>query len=135
MIGTGMKVVGIFLFFGSLMAFLAGTTFLWQGTILDRMWVLNASAHDRLAPWGAVMGIFFLLLSATLLGAGVGWLRRRRWGWWLAVGIIATQVFGDLINVFLGDIVRGLTGFIIATALLFYLLRPPVRSAFSSGPK
>jgi len=135
MIGTDMKAVGIFLFFGSLMAFLAGTTLLWQGTILDRMWALNVSAHERLAAWGAVMGILFLLLSATLLAAGAGWGRRRRWGWWLAVGIIATQVFGDLINVLLGDIVRGLTGFIIAGALLFYLLRPTVRAAFASGLK
>jgi len=32
-----MIAVGIFLFFGATMGFLAGTTLVWRGTILDRM--------------------------------------------------------------------------------------------------
>jgi len=117
------------------MAFLAGTTLLWQGTVLDHMWALNARAYERLAPLGGAVGIPFLLLSTMLLVAGIGWRRRLRWGWWLAVAIIAAQVIGDLVNVFLGDVVRGVAGFIIAGALLCYLLRAQVRSAFGGIPK
>jgi hypothetical protein len=40
---------------------------------------------------------------------------------------------GDLVNAFIGDVVRGGIGFLIAGALLLYLLRPQVRSAFASG--
>jgi len=40
------------------------------------------------------------------------------------VGIITTQVLGDLVDFLMGDFVRGGTGFAIAGALLFYLLRP-----------
>jgi hypothetical protein len=54
-------------------------------------------------------------------------------GWLLAVAIIATQVVGNLVNVLRGDFVRGGIGFVIAGALLFYLLRPDVRSAFARG--
>ena len=32
------------------MASLAGTTLVWQGTALDRIWSLNPHAHKELAP-------------------------------------------------------------------------------------
>jgi hypothetical protein len=122
--------IGIFLLFGAVMAFLAGMTLGWRGTRLDRMWVLNPRAYKELAPFGKTIGIPFLLLSITLAVAGVGWLNRRVWGWRLALAIIATQVLGDFVNAFMGDVVRGLVGLIIAGALLIYLLSPEVKSAF-----
>jgi hypothetical protein len=129
----GITALGIFLFFGATMALLAGTTLLWRGTILDHMWVANAPAYRQLAPFGKTVGIPFLLLGTTLVVAGIGWFKRRLWGWRLAVGIIAVQVLGDLVNAFMGDLVRGGVGFVIAGALLVYLLRPQVRCAFASG--
>jgi hypothetical protein len=129
----GIIAVGIFLFFGASMASLAGTTLVWRGTILDRAWAINAPAYRQLAPLGKKVGIPFLLLGATLVVAGAGWFKRRVWAWRLAVAIIATQVLGDLVNAFMGDLVRGGVGFIIAVALLVYLLRPEVRAFFSSG--
>src|SRR5216684_6698804 len=95
----GMKAVGIFLLFGAVMAPIAGIALVWPGTILDRMWILNPRAYQQLAPFGKTLGIPFLLLSVALGSAAVGWFNRRRWGWRLAVFIIATQVFGDLVNV------------------------------------
>ncbi len=112
------------------MASLAGTTLVWRGTKLDRVWALNSPAYQRLAPFGKTIGVPFLFLSAILLLASIGWFSRRRWAWRLAVAIIATQVVGDLVSVILGDFVRGGVGFIIAGALLFYLLRPQTRSNF-----
>ena len=129
----GIIAVGIFLFFGAIMACLAGTTLVWRGTVLDRMWALNAPAYRQLAPFGKTVGIPLLLLGATMAVAGTAWFKRRVWGWRLAVAIIATQVFGDLVNAFMGDLVRGGVGFVIAGALLVYLLRPQVRCAFASG--
>ncbi len=126
-----MTAVGIFLFFGALMAFLAGTMLIWRGTALDRLWVLNAPAYKQLAPFGTTVGALFLLLGTTLTAAGVGWLRRRIWGLRLAVVIVGVQVLGNLVNVFRGDIVRGGVGSAIAVALLIYLLRPKVKAAFT----
>jgi hypothetical protein len=129
----GMTAIGIFLEFGAVMASLAGTTLVWRGTALDRMWALNSHAYRELAPFGKMVGIPFLLLGVTLAFAGMGWFKRRVWGWRLAVAIIATQVLGDLVNAFRGDIVRGGAGLLIAGALLVYLLRPEVRAAFASA--
>jgi hypothetical protein len=125
--------MGIFLFFGATMASIAGVTLIWRGTILDRVWALNAPAYRQLAPFGRTVGIPLLLLGATMAVAGTAWFKRRLWGWRLAVAIIATQVLGDLVNAFMGDLVRGGVGFVIAGALLVYLLRPEVRGTFASG--
>ena len=118
------------MFFGALMASFAGTTLIWRGSALDRIWALNATAYKQLAPLGRNVGILFLLLSAALAIAGVGWFKRRLWGWRLAVGIILTQILGDLVNFLVGDFLRGGLGLTLAGALLFYILRPEVRSHF-----
>ena len=128
-----MTAVGIFLLFGAVTASLAGITLLWPCTPLDRMWTLNSRAYKELAPFRKTAGIPFLLLGVTLAVAAMGWLKRCLWGWRLAVGIIAVQVLGDLVNALMGDLVRGGVGFVIAGALLVYLLRPEVRTAFESG--
>jgi hypothetical protein len=129
----GIIAVGIFLFFGAIMASLAGTTLVWRGTILDRMWAINAPAYRRLAPFGKTVGIPFLLLGATLVVAATGWFGHRLWRWRLAVAIIATEVLGNIVNAFMGDVLRSGVGFVISGALLVYLLRPEVRAVFASG--
>jgi hypothetical protein len=127
----GFTAIGIFLFFGSITASLAATTLLWRGTVLDRIWALNPIAYKQLAPLGDTVGILFLLLGASLATAGIGWFRRRLWGWRLAVVIIATQVLGDVVNLVRGDWLRGGTGVLIAGAFLLFLRRPKVRAMFA----
>ena len=77
---SGIIAVGIFLFFGATMAFFAGTTLVWRGTILHRTWVINAPAYARLSRFGKTIGIPFLLFGAILVVAGTGWFSRRFWG-------------------------------------------------------
>ena len=97
------------------------------------MWKLNPRAHSALAPLGRWIGFAFLLLGLTLAIAAVGWFQRHLWGWKLAVGIIATQVLGDAVNLLLGRFIEGGVGVIIAGALLFYLLRAEMKAAFGGG--
>jgi hypothetical protein len=68
----GFTPIGIFLFFGAIMASLAATTLLWRGTALDRIWALNPTAYKQLAPLGGIIGIFFLVLGVALTTAGIG---------------------------------------------------------------
>lgn len=110
-----MTAIGAFLVFGATIACLEGTTLVWPGTVLDRVWALNPRAYNQLSPLGRSVGIPFLILSLALAVAGLGWFKRRRWGWQLAVVVIATQVLGDFVNVVRGQLV------------------PKTRSAFVSG--
>lgn len=125
--------IGIFWLFGAVMAFLAGTTLVWRGTTLDRVWTLNPRAYKELAPLGRLIGIPFVLLGVTLAVVGIGWFNRCVWAWRLAAAIIATQVLGNFVNIFFGRIVEGATGIAIASTLLFYLFRPKVRAVFGRG--
>src|SRR5579864_7958439 len=127
----GFAAIGVFLFFGASMASLAATTLLLPGTPLNRVWILNPMAYKQLSTSGGKVGILFLFLAVLLALSGVGWFRRRLWGWRLAAAIIATQVLGDITNLVRGDWLRGGIGVIIAGALLLYLLTPPVKAAFS----
>lgn len=128
---VGFTAMGSFLFFGATMASLAAITLLWRGTILDRVWVLNPIAFRQLLLIATKAGVLFLLLGVALATAGILWFRRRRWGWKLAVIIIGIQLAGDLVNCVRGDWLRGGTGVIIAGALMVFLLRPGIRTAFS----
>jgi len=49
------------------------------------------------------------------------------------VAVIATQVLGDLFNALTADVIRGGIGFVIAAALLVYLLRSQVKATFGVG--
>jgi len=73
----------------------------------------------------------FLLLAAALISAGIGWFRRRLWGWRVTLLIFATQLLGDAVNCIRGDWLRGVTGVVIAGALLLFLLRRRIRVAFA----
>lgn len=112
------------------MAALAGVTLVWPGTSLDRMWRLNPRAYAQLVPLGRAAGIPFLLLGFALAVASVGWFKLRIWGWRIAVAVIAIQVLGDGVNLFLKHFVEGAVGVAIAGALLFYLLSAKVRGIF-----
>jgi hypothetical protein len=127
----GFSAIGVFLLFGAGMASLAAITLLWRGSPLDHVWVLNPTAYKQIAPLGYIAGVLFLLLSAALVMAAIGWFRRRLWGWILAVAILAIQVLGDIVNCFRGEWLHGVTGVIIAVALMLFLLRTKVRSAFA----
>ena len=80
----------------------------------------------------------FLLIATTAAITGYGWLRRRTWGWRLAVLGIGTQVVGDCVNLVRGDLVRGGAGLLIGGALLIYLLSDKIKNNFTpirdSGP-
>ena len=127
----GFIAIGILWFFGAIMASLAASTLLWRGTALDHVWALNPTAYKQLAPLGRTVGILFLLLCGAMTTTGIGWFRRRRWGWRLAVVIIAAQVLGDLVNCVRGNWLRGGTGVIIAGALLLFLLQPRIKATFA----
>src|SRR6185369_2992489 len=127
----GITAMGVFLLFGALMASLAGSSLVWPGSFLEPLWQLNPRAYGELAPFGRWIGIPFLLLAVTMACTAAGWFQRRRWAWWLVVGIITAQVLGDLVNFFLGRLAEGALGVTIAGALLYYLLRPAIRAAIS----
>ena len=127
----GFFALGIFFFFGSLMAAYAAVTLLKPGTFLDRAWELNPVGHAGLSSMGRAIGIPFLILAIALSMAGVGWFKRKHWGWFLGTGMIASNLVADAIHLLLGDR-KSLVGVVIAGLLLFYMTRPGMRGYFTA---
>ena len=113
------------------MAAVAGITLVWSGTALDRIWALNKLAYAVLSPIASFVGPLFLVLSTIMVSIIVGWFRRKRWAWWLAIVILGSPVLGDIVNLARGDFLRGSAGIVIAGALLFLVVQREVRDQFS----
>ena len=129
----GFVAIGVFFVFGATMAAYAAATLLKPRTVLDRLWVLNKPGHAQLASLGKGVALGFVVLSALLCAAAVGWFRRRYWGWVLGATIIAINAAGDLINGVRGEWRKGAVGVVIAGLLLFYMTRSGVRKYFGRG--
>jgi hypothetical protein len=128
------RALAAFFIFGTCASGFSFLTLLAPGTALDVLWRVNPTGHSALrqaAEWGiALMGIVSLVCALTARGL---WLRRR-WGYRLAIAMLAANLLGDVFNAFvLGDR-RTLIGLPIAGALIAYLLTPAVRSVFRGEP-
>jgi hypothetical protein len=126
----GFWAIGSFFVFGAAMAAYAAVTLLAPGTFLDGLWALNKRGHAGLILLGKSAALLFVVLSALLALAAVGWFRRCFWGWVLGVTIIAINALGDVVNLARGEGLKGAVGVVIAGLLLIYMTRPGVRSYF-----
>lgn len=123
--------IGAFFVFGATMAAYAAVTLLKPGTFLDVLWALNKAGHTGLLALGKSAAVLFVVLCAGMVAASVGWFRRRRWGWMIAIAIVAINMVGDIMNFGTGEPLKGAVGVLIAALLLIYMARPTVRNYFS----
>ena len=72
---------------------------------------------------GGAFPVVGLALVAGLIAAGVGLLQGRRWGWYLAMVMIALSVVLDLLR-------GNLLGLLIDALIIFLLTRPAIRAKF-----
>jgi hypothetical protein len=72
---------------------------------------------------GGAFPVVALVLVAGLIAAGVGLLQGRRWGWYLAMVMIALSVVLDLLR-------GNLLGLLIDALVIFLLTRPATRAKF-----
>jgi len=94
------------------------------------MWRLNPRALAAFGQMGVWAVVLMLTVSAACALASVGLWRGRRWGYRLAVGILAINLVGDLTNVLLGIEPRAIVGLPIGALLLWFLASARVRSFF-----
>src|SRR2546430_14519580 len=119
---VGLTLLSAFFVFGALMAFLAFLGHLLSGGFLEPIWRLNPDAHRALAELG---GWGMLLMAAVAIACALGaiglWIQAQ-WGRRLAVGILAINLLGDLMNAVTRGDLRTLIGIPIGGAMIFFLL-------------
>jgi len=127
----GLFALGILWIFAACMTSLTVLLILAPGSRLGRLWALNPDAQREILPHLAFFAPVLMLVAVMRVAIALGWFRRRRWAWQLAVIVLAAQLVGGFGHVFAGYIGKGIVGILIPAALMFYLLRPGVRGAFS----
>ena len=114
--------LSIFFAAGATISLIAGISLLLPNSFLEPIWRLNPRAHESLSRLGLWAVLMMSTVSMLCAAAAIGLWRGLRWGYWLAVGLILTNLLGNVINVVLGTEPRAIVGVPIATALLAYLI-------------
>jgi len=126
--------LSIFFVAGAVISFIAGMSLLRPNSFLESIWRLNPHAHENLSRLGLWAGLMLSTVSMLCAAAAIGLWRGSRWGYWLALGLILTNLLGNVINVALGTEPRAIVGIPIAAALLAYLIfSKQVREFFSKS--
>ena len=114
--------LSIFFAAGATISLIAGISLLLPNSFLEPIWRLNPRAYANLARLGLWAVLLLSTVSMLCAAAAIGLWRGSRWGYWLAVGLILTNLLGNVINVVLGTEPRAIVGVPIAAALLAYLI-------------
>ncbi len=127
----GPYVLSAFFAIATLILIGVGLALLAPGSPLEAIWRLYPARRAELMPYRAWMGPGFLVLAGAMAAASAGSLRRRRWGWVLAVVIFAVNGFADLAQLVMGRVLEGGLGVAVAIAILAYLFWSRTRAAFA----
>ena len=126
----GVLAIAVVLLASTTIALITGVSLVFPGSFLDRIWALNRGAYIEFVTLGRPAGILLVILGFICAIAAAGLLKRRRWAWWLAVGLFVVNVAGDAARIFTGEPVKGAFGAAIAAGLVIYLSRSRVREYF-----
>ena len=127
----GITALGWFFVFGTVASGLSLISILNPGGPLEPMWRLNPRAHEQFSHMGLWAA---LLLAPVCLACGAsayGFLKGKRWGYWMGISLLAVNLAGDLINAALGIERRAVIGIPIVALLLWYLSSKRVKAFFA----
>lgn len=126
----GVMALAAFFIFGTLMSGLSFVALLFPSSPLKSIWRLNPGAHTSFLLLGGWALMLMAIVSLACGLAALGLFRYRLWGYWLALGILATNAIGDLVGAVWRSDPRTLIGVPIVALLIAFLARPKARSMF-----
>lgn len=126
----GITALSIFLLFGAAASFVSSVSLLFPGSFLEPMWQLNPRAREGFAGIGVWAVILMCAVCVGCASASVGLWRGARWGYWLALSLLAINLLGDIINVITGAEPRAAIGIPIVLTILAFLRSRRVLSFF-----
>jgi hypothetical protein len=128
---VGVTALSFFFLFGAAMSFIAFLSLLFPGSFLEPMWRLNPRAREGFAGIGVWAIVLMCVVSVACASAAAGLWRGARWGYLLALVLLAINLLGDIMNVVLGTERRAAVGIPIVIAVLAFLLSKRMRRFFS----
>lgn len=126
----GIAILSVFFALGAAVALIAAAALSFSGSFLEPIWRLNPRAHQAFSSMGfaaiSLMGTVCFACAAAAMGLWHG----RRWGRWLAIGLLSVNMLGDLVNSVLGIEPRAVIGVPVVLVLLLFLFSRRVRIFF-----
>ncbi len=113
--------ITVFFIFGTLMSALAAIMLLFPGSPIEPLWRLNPRAQEAFASMGAAAVLLMIAVCVSCFAAAVGLWRLKRWGYWMAIVILAINLAGDAVNAVLARDWRTLIGLPIGLTLILFL--------------
>src|SRR3989442_10513128 len=117
---VGLTLLSAFFVFGALMAFLAFLGHLVSGGFLEPIWRVNPDAHRSLTELGAWGMLLMAAVAIACALAAIGLWIQAQWGRRLAVGILAINLLGDVMNAVTRGDLRTLIGIPIGGGQVFF---------------
>jgi hypothetical protein len=119
---SGITALSLFFMFGTVMSGLAAIMLLMPGSVLEPLWWLNPHARDGFTAMG-LWGVLLMAVVCVACGMTALGLRRcKRWGYRMALSILAINLAGDVANAVIAHYWRTLVGLPIGGAIIVYLL-------------
>ena|SRR5688572_10487955 len=125
----GITALSVFFLAGAAISLTASLSLLRPNSFLESMWRLNPGALEHLSSLGLWAALLMATVSVFCAAAAIRLWRSSRWGHWLAIGLIGTNLIGDITNILFGTEPRAIVGIPIAAAIILYLLSKKVRSS------
>ena len=131
----GIRLLVAFFLFGALMCLLTILLLLFPGSALEPMWKLNPQAQEAFRSLGYWSILLMLVVGTACASTAIGLAKSARWGWRLAIAVLAVNLIGDTINAFVRHDFRTLIGLPIGGALILYLTSKRVEEFLAAKPK
>lgn len=131
----GITALSIFFLFGAAASFVSAASLLFPGSFLEPMWRLNPRARQGLTGMGVWAIVLMCAVCVACASAAAGLWRGARWGYRLALALLAINLLGDIVNVVLGTEPRAAVGIPVVVAILAFLMSRRVRRFFASSAR
>jgi hypothetical protein len=114
----------IFFAAGALVCLVTMLALAFPGSFLESIWRLKPEARVRFQETGSDASIALMATVGMACGlAAVGVARTAEWGRRLAIGILAANLVGDLLNALLRPDPKTLIGLPIGALMIWYLVK------------
>jgi uncharacterized membrane protein (DUF2068 family) len=130
---AGIVALTLLFMFGTVASFVSLVALAFPESFLEPIWKLNPRAHAEFATMGRWAIVLMCVVCVACALTTVGLWRGARWGYWLAIVMLAVNLLGDIANVLVGTERKALIGIPIVIIILIFLVSKRVRDFFANS--
>lgn len=144
---TGVTILGVLAILGGIFGLLGGALLIGLGALIGTL-AASADISNAIAVSGypglsaldvslvgviiMILGAVILLLGIMYLAVGIGFFGGKGWAWTLGIIVSVINVVLSIVQIAFGSY-GSIIGLIIGGLILYYLMRPHVKTFFGKG--